>query len=286
MGYLGDWWILNTNWLNKTTTMQGNRISKENIYTFKNKFNSMMKNLTKLKLCIAFIVLSSIIVTGCKKNEDENPTGKSSTVFNTTKTYSTMTDRDGNVYKTITIGTQTWMAENLRTTTYNDDKPIPNVSDPIAWASLLSGAYCNYKDTSDVDFIATYGRLYNWYAINTGKLAPQGWHVPSKAEFTTLINFLGGDAVAGGKLKETGTTHWLSPNTEATNESGFSALPSGYRGSIDYPFQSLTIGTSFWTSTDDGTYSTGRLLLYNDSHAPIYVFGKKMGLPVRLIKDM
>jgi uncharacterized protein (TIGR02145 family) len=245
-----------------------------------------MKNLTKLNRYIALIVLSVITVTGCNKNDDDSLTGKSSTIFNTTKTYNSMTDQDGNVYKTITIGTQTWMAENLRTTTYNDGMPIPNVSDSIAWASLLSGAYCNYKNTSDHDFIATYGRLYNWYTINTGKLAPQGWHVPSKEEFTTLINFLGGDAVAGGKLKETGATHWLSPNIGATNESGFSALPSGYRGSIDYPFLSLTEATSFWISTDDGPYSSGRVLRYNDPYAPAYVFEKKMGFPIRLIKDL
>lgn len=244
-----------------------------------------MNIFSKLNLCISFISLSAIVLIGCKKSDDGSLTGKSSAIFNTTKAYSTMTDQDGNVYKTITIGTQTWMAEDLRTTKYNDGAPIPNVSDSIAWASLLTGAYCNNKNTSDIDFIATYGRLYNWYTLNTGKLAPQGWHVPSLNEYKTMITYLGGDTIAGGKLKETGITHWASSNTGATNESGFTALPSGYRGSMGYLFISQGRVTCFWTSFSDGNGPYVLGISYADKKALFYIFGKYFGIPVRLIKD-
>ena len=247
--------------------------------------NSILKNLSKLNLCIAFISLSAIIATSCKKSDDGSLIGKTSAIFNTTKTYSTMTDQDGNVYKTITIGSQTWMAENLRTTKYNDGTPIPNVSDSIAWTSLLSGAYCNYKNTSDIDFIATYGRLYNWYTINTGKLAPQGWHVPSWDDYNTLITYLGGSTIAGGKLKETGITHWANSNTGATNESGFTTLPSGYRGSLGYVFVSQGRVACFWTSYSDGNGPYVLGLSYDYETALPFTFFKYFGLSVRLIKN-
>jgi uncharacterized protein (TIGR02145 family) len=249
-----------------------------------------MNNLSKFNLFIAFISLSSLIAISCEKSDDESLNGRTSSIFNPTKTYGTMTDQDGNIYKTITIGTQTWMAENLRTTKYNDGSAIPNVSDSIAWSSLLSGAYCNYKNTTDIDFIATNGRLYNWYALNSGKLAPQGWHVPSRDEFETLITNLGRDTITGGKLKESGITHWINPNTGATNESGFTALPSGYRGSLGYIFQGDGHLTGYWTAFSDGDYSYGEYsyaetLIYDEKKIATYIFGKYFGLSVRLIKD-
>jgi uncharacterized protein (TIGR02145 family) len=132
----------------------------------------------------------------------------------------TVTDVDGNIYKTIGIGSQIWMAENLMTTKYRDATPIPNIT------SSLSGAYCWYNNDS-ATYKNTYGALYNWYAVNTGNLCPVGWHVPTYSEWNTLISFEGGCAIAGGYLKETGTAHWVSPNTGATNKSQFSALPGG-----------------------------------------------------------
>ncbi|MCB9001260.1 MAG: fibrobacter succinogenes major paralogous domain-containing protein [Bacteroidales bacterium] len=145
-----------------------------------------------------------------------------------TTTNGTVTDIDGNTYITVTIGNQVWMAENLKTTHYNDGTAIPNVTDGNEWAALTTGAYCWYSNATA--YKDTYGALYNWYAVNTGKLAPTGWHVATDAEWTTLTTYLGGESVAGGKLKETDTTHWASPNTGATNETGFTALPGGYRG--------------------------------------------------------
>ena len=133
----------------------------------------------------------------------------------------TVTDADGNTYRTIKIGNQWWMAENLRTTRYRNGDPIPTVTDNFTWGHLLTGACCSYDNDSSMVF--TYGRLYNWHAVSDGRgLAPLGWHVPSDADWGTLVEYLGGSAVAGGKMKEAGTAHWLSPNTGATNESAFS----------------------------------------------------------------
>jgi len=124
-------------------------------------------------------------------------------------------DIDGNFYHAVAIGTQVWMAENLRTTKYRDGSPIPNVTDSSVWILTTEGAYCNYNN--DTTHSNTYGRLYNWYAvIDTRNIAPEGWHVPTQDEWNTLVQFLGGGAVAGGKLKETGTAHWNSPNRGAT----------------------------------------------------------------------
>jgi uncharacterized protein (TIGR02145 family) len=138
-------------------------------------------------------------------------------------------DNDGNNYNTVTIGTQVWMKENLKTTKYNEgSNMIYPGTDNNAWTNNTIGAYCWYNN--DIANKATYGALYNWYAVNTGKLCPSGWHVPTDAEWTTLITYLGGDNIAGGKLKETGTTHWGSPNTGASNLSDYMALPGGCRG--------------------------------------------------------
>ncbi len=147
-------------------------------------------------------------------------------VFNPDLTYGRVSDIDGNEYKTIQIGTQEWMAENLKTTKYIDGKSIPNVTDFKEWSDLTTGAFCWYKNDS-FSYKASYGALYNWFTVNTDKLCPAGWHVPSDEEWLTLLNSSGGLTQAGDKLKETSTAHWLSPNTGATNTSGFTALPAG-----------------------------------------------------------
>lgn len=160
----------------------------------------------------------------------------------------TVTDSDGNVYNTVTIGTQVWMAENLRTTKYKDNTAIPLVTDNTAWTNLSTPGYCWYNNDAATNK-STYGALYNWYTVNTGKLCPTGWHVPTDAEWSTLTTCLGGVGVAGGKLKEAGTSHWMSPNVGATNETGFTALPSGYRyagGTFEYN----GLGGWWWSSTE------------------------------------
>jgi len=137
-----------------------------------------------------------------------------------------VTDIDGNEYATIQIGTQVWMAENLRTTKYCNGDPIPNVTDSLQWVNLATGAWAHNNNYSQYENL--YGKLYNWYAVDDSRnICPCNWHVPTDAEWTTLIDYLGGEGVAGGKMKSTGTQYWLSPNTDATNESGFSGLPGG-----------------------------------------------------------
>lgn len=130
-------------------------------------------------------------------------------------------DADGNTYKIIKIGDQVWTAENLRTTRYNDGTEIPLVTDYTAWTNLTTPSYA--WTNNDIGNKSVYGALYNWFAVKTCKLCPSGWHVPTDAEWTILENHLGGITVAGGKMKETGTEHWFAPNTDATNESGFTA---------------------------------------------------------------
>jgi uncharacterized protein (TIGR02145 family) len=137
----------------------------------------------------------------------------------------TAKDVDGNVYNTVTIGAQVWMAENLRTTKYNDGTSIPLVTDSTKWSDLSTPAHCWYNNDK-ASYKATYGALYNWYTVATDNLCPTGWHVPTTAEWQILKDYLG-SSVDGGKLKESGTTHWKSPNKGATNESGFTALPGG-----------------------------------------------------------
>ncbi len=161
-----------------------------------------------------------------------------------------VTDIDGNTYQTIKIGNQWWMAENLKVTHYRNGDAIPNVTDYTEWVYLTSGAYCAYDN--DNSHVATYGRLYNWYAVSDSRnVAPSGWHVSTFEEWQTLEDYLGGSSVAGGKLKEAGTSHWASPNTGATNESGFSALPSGYRSHVYGHYSAMGFYCDFWTSTEN-----------------------------------
>ena len=168
--------------------------------------------------------------------------------------YGEVKDIDGNIYKTVKIGSQDWMAENLKVTKFNDGTSIP-FSTKVNWKewSNPAPAYCWYDDNETANK-SIYGALYNWYAVNTSKLCPIGWHVPSDDEWNTLTTFLGGWEVAGGKLKETGSNHWKSPNASATNETGFTALPGGMRSNtIMYNL----IGESglWWSSTDSSANS-------------------------------
>jgi uncharacterized protein (TIGR02145 family) len=161
----------------------------------------------------------------------------------------TVVDYDGNVYNTVTIGIQTWLKENLKVTHYNNGDAIPEITDNHDWAYLPTGtgAYCNYHNNADTASI--FGRLYNWYAVNDSRnICPVGWHVAQQGELKTLSNYLGGDSVTGGKLKENGYIHWASPNTGATNESGFTALPAGDRTTYG-GFENAGYFTVFWTST-------------------------------------
>lgn len=176
----------------------------------------------------------------------------SAIVFNPDLTYGTISDIDGNSYKTIQIGTQTWMAENLITTRFNDGTSIPLVTEDQAWTSLSGPGYCWYSNESD--FTKGYGGLYNWYAVNSGKLCPSGWHVPSDNEWTVFADYLGGMDAANAKIREIGTTHWQSLTSDATNTSGFTALPAGIRfGNGEY----VNFGVSIYLWSSTGTLESG-----------------------------
>jgi uncharacterized protein (TIGR02145 family) len=163
----------------------------------------------------------------------------------------TVTDIDGNIYHVVTIGTQVWMVENLKVTKYNDGSAIPKVTLASDWSTQSIGAYCVYDNNEG--YVATYGRLYNWFAVNSGKLAPEGWRVPTSDDWNALAVYLGGADIAGGKLKTIGST-WYTPNSGATNETGFSALPGGERlddgsfGNKDGG-DNVTYSGNFWSST-------------------------------------
>jgi len=242
-----------------------------------------MKKTLKISALVLFVIL---LINSCENdNSSSNPyNGKTTAVFNSNVSYGILTDQDGNVYKTVKIGTQTWMAENLRTTKYRDGTAIPNVTDNTAWFALKTGAYCSYNNSAKPDTIATYGRLYNWYAVNTGKLAPKGWHVPTDAEWTALTTYLGGETSASAKLKETGTMHWSSANTGATNEVGFTALAGGFRYYV--AFANIAYTGYWWSATEDDTNNAWCRNLYDSYSFVLRDSGiKEFGLSVRCIKD-
>lgn len=219
--------------------------------------------------------------------------GESGIIFNPNLTYGSINDIDGNTYKTIQIGTQTWMAENLKTTKYNDATAIPMGVSNTTEESLTTPYYLWYDNDSSIYKISI-GALYNWYTVNTGKLCPTSWHVPDNAEWNTMMTFLGGQSVAGGKLKQTGTILWQSPNTGATNESGFTALPGGYFDGI-YSFFFGTGLYGFWWSTTESNDNTGAWYFFISQGSSYFsfanvtfsngIYNKKMGYSVRCVKD-
>jgi uncharacterized protein (TIGR02145 family) len=246
-----------------------------------------------LSIFLLFATMA-IVCVSCSRDDSDSPSGnstnsKTTAVFSSGVTYGTMTDRDGNTYKTIAIGTQTWMAENLRTTTYNDGTAIPNVTKDDEWGELTNGAYCNYNNTISMDTIATFGCLYNWYAVNTGKLAPKGWHVPTDTEWATLIDYLGGVSVAGGKLKEIGSTHWKGLIAGATNETGFTALPGGGHGNNGTLFYDMGYDGFWWSSTmitkSYGSYAISQRMSSHHGGVGKEFVNLDDGCSVRCVKD-
>jgi uncharacterized protein (TIGR02145 family) len=195
----------------------------------------------------------------------------------------TVTDIDGHIYQTVQIGTQTWMAENLRTTKYRNGDPIPNVTDGNQWSNLTPGAWAHYNNGSQYE--NPYGKLYKWYAgADPRNVCPTGWHVPTDAEWKVLTDYLGGESVAGGKMKSTGTQYWQSPNQDATNESGFSGLPGGYRGE-DGTFGNVGYAGHWWSSTDSSGYAWYRYLGVGSGVVTRVYSNKREGFSVRCVRD-
>jgi uncharacterized protein (TIGR02145 family) len=253
------------------------------------------------KILYLFVV---IIAYSCSTSNDEN--GNSNTI---NVPGPNVTDIDGNVYQSVTNCNQTWTKQNLNVSKYSDGTPIPHVQDETQWANLTTGAWCYFNNTTANG--TTYGKLYNWYAVAgiydsasatnpalRKKLAPTGWHIPSDAEWSSFINCLdpnadGGNTFpnfAGGKMKSIGTIQsgtglWQEPNTDATNESGFSGLPAGYRGS-DGTFDSVGYAGLWWSSSEGDTASAWNRglnyyggLVFRDGN------GKKLGFSVRCLRD-
>jgi len=213
-------------------------------------------------------------------------------MFRLTADTSTVTDIDGNIYATVQIGDQLWMAENLKVTHYNNGDLISYPSDED-WGSINEGQYGVYdNDPSNADI---YGNLFNWAAVDDDRgLCIEGWHVPSDDEYTVLTDYLDGELVAGGKMKSTGTIEdgdglWWSPNVGATNESGFTALPAGYRNNGDGSYIAMGNIGYFWSSSEASSDSDGawnRLLGYDISNVVLYNnIGKKNGFSIRCLGD-
>ncbi len=194
-------------------------------------------------------------------------------------------DADGNLYKSVRLGSQIWMADNLRTSVYNDTTPIPQVTSDTEWENLTSGAWCWYAN--DANYEIPYGKLYNWHAVGTGKLCPDGWHVPTESDWTTLIAHvgMGEPQLAGGTMKDVGLTFWNSPNAGATNSSALFAVPGGARTSQG-TFGWLGDQSFWWGAIDvSNMYSRTRVLVYNGTGFSTNVFLKTVGSSVRCVKD-
>jgi uncharacterized protein (TIGR02145 family) len=195
-----------------------------------------------------------------------------------------MTDQDGNSYTTIVIGTQEWMAENLKASHYRNGDLIPIVTNDSTWSVLSTGATSWYNNDS-VAYNCPYGKLYNWYAVaDSRNVCPSSWHVPSDSEWIKLIDYLGGETVAGGKMKSPGMQYWISPNIAADNSSGFSGVPGGYRrynGSFSVGYL-----CNWWSSTRLFTnQSMYRQLRYTSSTVSRYSEYNSYGFSIRCIKD-
>lgn len=231
-------------------------------------FSKTQKKSTIIILLFAFV----FTLSSCKKPTEpiisSNPTS--------------VTDIDGNVYGVIKVGSQFWMSENLRTTKYNDGTLISTGLNNTDWAATTGGAYAIYDD--NVTNNAIYGKLYNWHAVNTGKLAPAGWHVATTNDWDNLIGAFGGFNIAGGSLKSTSTL-WNSPNTDATNNSGFNGLPGGYRGTTGG--YSTMGNTGYWWSSTERNSTQGNYSNLSKSSAAILSNGatKTFGYSVRCVKD-
>jgi len=234
------------------------------------KIQQFMYKYFKYWLFVIWFLLPIIISLGCVDDNSEEDV---------------VMDIDGNIYHTVNIGEQVWMIENLKTTKFRDGTPIKYEPNFISWMNA-GIAYCSYENNETNK--NTYGALYNWSAVNSGKLCPEGWRVPNEEDWNILAEYLGGKDKAGGKLKESGTNHWSSPNTGATNKSRFTALPGGNRGDDGFDGNFTKISThGYWWSSDEYTheYAYFRSISYKSEYLSKGHTSKMVGLSVRCIKN-
>jgi len=279
---------------NLTATIKGN-VNASNLLTEVSfEFGSTTvygQSITAVPSQISGEVETSIIanVTGLKSGEKYHyrvkATNSAGTVFGDDREFSTsVVDYEGNIYTPITIGTQTWLVENLKSAKLNDGTIIQNVTINTQWSGLQIPGYCwyNNNETANKDI---YGALYNWFAVGTGKLCPAGWHVPSVSEWLTLSNYLGGADIAAVKLKETGTSHWDAPSG-STNESGFTARGGGMR-TIYGVFSEILHSGYWWTNetSPGGTGAFHRTIISISPRVSEGNYNKTTGLSVRCIRD-
>lgn len=248
-----------------------------------------MNNRGEIELKRIYALIKIICILTCFIISCENPSDSSELETGT------LTDIDGNVYQTVKIGNQWWMVENLKVTHYRNGDAIPNLTSDSEWGGISTGAYCAYDN--DENNVNIYGYLYNWFTVDDDRnIAPEGWHVPTDEEWKELEMFLGMSRVEadsagmrgidiGGKLKETGTTHWNRPNNGATNESLFTARPGGRRGGVGFFFW-LGEGAYFWSSTEYNNAEAWYRRLDNYlSDIWRETYEKNYGLSIRLVRD-
>ncbi len=234
-----------------------------------------------MKKIFLLLGITLLMLQSCSSGDGDNNNNNATSV----------SDVDGNVYQTVTICNQTWTKSNLNVSRYRNGDEIPQVTDQTQWDNLTTGAWCYYNN--DPANGAIYGKLYNWYAVHDSRgLAPLGWHIPTDVEWTSLSDCLGGGSISGAAMKETGTNHWISPNSDATNTSGFTALPGGFRygipgqTGINFTFGNIGEVTIWWSSTDAPQYNAltaWSFGIYGGTTARDHDT-KKLGVSVRCIK--
>lgn len=241
-----------------------------------------MKYISTILICVILFLFGS-----CKENN--KPSGNDQVITNevkkTIQKSGTISDVDGNVYRFLEMcDGKEWIIENLNVSHYRNGDAIPQVQDPTEWAKLKTGAWCYYLN--DSSYGTVFGKLYNWYAVNDPRgIAPQGWRVASKEDWIQLTDCLGSENLAGGKLKQIGSSHWMSPNVGAVNTSGFTALPGGGRSSKGNFTMIDNLGI-FWTSTNhDELQAWIRHLSYSNTYVVEFYNDKRNGFSLRAVKE-
>lgn len=236
---------------------------------------------------VFYLIIIVTALTFLSSCENFLPTPSTQPQIDYTGQIDTVFDIDGNAYKTVGIGSQIWIAQNLKTTKLNDGTIIPQVIEDTDWTWYDAPAYSWYNNDS-ISFRNTYGPLYNCHAISSDLLCPKGWHVPDKSEWETLASYLGGNDVAGGKLKAYYGSYWSSPNYCFVNNYGFAALPGGMKHLSTYKieFRDIKVGGYWWTSTWENDWAIYFVAMgHTNTSLSIDAWSKRYGYSVRCIKD-